>query len=119
MSKTTVRKTPAQRGRSNRRKGAEIEYEAMHTLERMGYIVMRSSGSHGPFDLCAIDDDHVRLIQVKASEDAVRPADILALQALCKKLAPCCSVELWVRHGPKSFTAKLLCRNGGQDARSS
>jgi hypothetical protein len=51
---------------SNYRKGRRMEYAAKKILEAGGYTVIRAAGSHGPFDLVAVDWSGVILIQVKA-----------------------------------------------------
>lgn len=48
-------------------KGARREYAIKSKLEKKGYFVMRSAGSHGPADLIAIHPmkNKVKLIQSK------------------------------------------------------
>lgn len=51
--------------------GRRMEYLFKQELENWGYLVIRSAGSHGPFDLIAVDHADlfhhpVRLIQVKS-----------------------------------------------------
>lgn len=58
---------------SNYRKGRAFEYEIAAILEREGYEVMRSAGSHGPFDLVAVKRNgrnvrEIGLLQLKISE---------------------------------------------------
>ena len=50
---------------TNYRNGARIEYKAKAELEKDGYYVIRSAGSHGVFDLVAIGFGKLRLIQLK------------------------------------------------------
>lgn len=47
------------------RKGYEAERRAKQMLERMGFTVITSRGSHGPIDLAAWDSERILLIQVK------------------------------------------------------
>jgi predicted RNA binding protein YcfA (HicA-like mRNA interferase family) len=47
-------------------KGARVERKALDQLEKDGYRVIRSAGSHSPFDIVAIGMGEVRLIQLKA-----------------------------------------------------
>jgi len=49
------------------RKGVELERHVRKMYEEMGYMVMRSAGSKGPFDLIAINEHEVVCIQVKAT----------------------------------------------------
>lgn len=45
--------------------GRRLEYIARDDLQRQGYTVIRSAGSKGAIDLCAIRADRIILIQVK------------------------------------------------------
>lgn len=46
-------------------KGRRKEYEVMKALKAEGYAVVRSAGSHGIWDICAVRKEHVLLLQVK------------------------------------------------------
>jgi len=46
-------------------KGRNFEYQIKKMLERDGYYVIRSAGSHGAFDLVAIKGNEVKLFQLK------------------------------------------------------
>lgn len=49
--------------------GRRMEYEAMTRWRMKGYTPVRSAGSHGPWDICAVKDNHVvELIQCKVVE---------------------------------------------------
>lgn len=50
-------------------KGRKFEYDVKHRLESFGYLVIRSSGSHSPYDLVAIRGKNVLLIQLKANKE--------------------------------------------------
>lgn len=56
-----------------------MEYERKKAWEKTGYVVLRTAGSHGPFDLVAIrDGGHINLIQCKSVErdsEAIRLID--------------------------------------------
>jgi Holliday junction resolvase len=56
--------------RSPYRKGARYEYYVKRLLEEKGYLVFRTAGSHGPFDLIAFDGQNkvILLVQVKKSK---------------------------------------------------
>ena len=79
--------------------GRRLEYKAKKELEALGYTVVRSAGSKGPFDLVAIGENDIRLIQVKKATaskgERGKMGDILAPR--------CCRKELWERlpHGWK------------------
>lgn len=57
------------KGLGNRlyKKGQDKERKARLILEKQGYYVMRSGGSKGIFDLCAIRGADIKLIQVKTN----------------------------------------------------
>ena len=50
---------------TNYKKGYRIELKFKKQLEQEGYFVVRSSGSHGLFDLVAFNTSEIKLIQVK------------------------------------------------------
>jgi len=54
---------------NRKKKGINAERKAKEILEQAGYLVIRSAGSLGPFDLIALNrSGHVRLIQVKKNK---------------------------------------------------
>ncbi len=61
--------------------GRRLEYLARDVLVSWGYVVIRSAGSKGAIDLCAIRSDAIILIQVKKSAADVS-AGVTALQAV-------------------------------------
>jgi hypothetical protein len=76
------------------------EYEAKHMLEREGWAVTRSAGSHGPIDLIAMNAEHVMLIQVKSAADVESSATLSvlvhAVEALRMVTAPAGQVSRWL-----------------------
>lgn len=98
---------------TNYAKGANFERLLGKRLEKQGYFVVRSAGSHSAVDLVAIREYTVRLIQVKSSRrrlvgaDAVEAAfgkDIRKLREL--KCPTCVETELWLwtfRKGWRKF----------------
>lgn len=46
--------------------GRTYEYRSIELLKQKGYAVIRSAGSHGPWDLVAFRGDEVLFVQVKA-----------------------------------------------------
>ena len=50
---------------TNYEAGRRFEYKRMKVWRANGAVVMRTAGSHGPFDLIAICDGEVVLIQCK------------------------------------------------------
>ena len=55
---------------TNYSKGRKKEYEIMHQLEREGWTVLRTAGSHGFADLIAINkkERKIRFIQCKPDD---------------------------------------------------
>jgi Holliday junction resolvase len=60
--------------RTNYHRGVEREHYIKKKLEKQGYFVIRSAGSHSPVDLVALKKGEIRLIQSKKSK-YVRPAE--------------------------------------------
>lgn len=61
------------------RKGVERERRTMALLAAAGYTAQRSAGSHGHIDVMAWDANGFRLIQCKAGDANITPADREAL----------------------------------------
>jgi len=82
------------------KKGYTQELNAKKELEEQGYTVIRSSGSHGAFDLVAFDFNHFRLIQVKAKKvfsRKEREIEIKKLGEYSKKVPHNARIELWIK----------------------
>lgn len=81
-------------------RGRDAEYRAARDLERAGYVVIRSAGSHTPVDLVAIGPAGVRLIQVKVDSESrtLRPSELEAVREELRSLPrpPGVTAELWV-----------------------
>ncbi len=75
-----------------RQRGTAAERELMHKLEDEGWLVIRSAGSGGPYDLIALNETTVALIQVKLRKEKIKPH---FLEALRKATAPPCA-EKWL-----------------------
>ena len=77
--------------------GYRAEREAKKMLERNGYYVMASRGSHGLFDLCAISPDNIKLIQIKVipyGETKQFKEDQVRIKSF--RTAPFVQKELWI-----------------------
>jgi Holliday junction resolvase len=55
-------------------KGRRLEYRVKKLFEKNGYFVIRSSGSHTPVDIVAINKDEIVLIQCCTKKDRRRKA---------------------------------------------
>lgn len=87
-------------GNSKYTSGRNKEYQTKQVLEKEGYIVLRSAGSKGVFDIVAIGDTVVRLIQVKSTIKDVKFNDeIERLRSI--NTPACCTKELWVYYRGK------------------
>lgn len=67
-------------GNKQYRRGRQKEWDVIKELEAKGYIAVRSAGSHGYWDVCAIKDNIDYFIQVKREKNrgqAIRPGDYL------------------------------------------
>jgi hypothetical protein len=53
----------------NYNRGRAFEYARKKAWEKVGYIVLRTAGSHGDFDLVAVRSGHVTFIQCKLTDD--------------------------------------------------
>lgn len=62
---------------SNYSRGRIKEWEVMKTLGAAGYRCVRSAGSHGPWDVCAVGPMDTILVQVKLSKTGyVAPSEV-------------------------------------------
>ena len=50
---------------SNYSRGADFERRVQRYFEKLGYLVIRSAGSHSPIDLSAMKSGEISLIQCK------------------------------------------------------
>lgn len=75
-------------------KGARYEWKTKKILEKEGFYVTRSAGSHGSIDLVVINSKQIRLIQVKSGKSPFLKAEREAFEAL--KVPINCSKEVWV-----------------------
>ena len=94
---------------SRYRLGRRLEYRIKKLLEEHGYEVIRSAGSHGRWDLVAVKDKIVRLIQVKKGK--VQKHKIKDLMPLLTKPA-LVSKEAWFYIPRKGIK---VVRNDGMD----
>lgn len=65
---------------TNYERGRQAEYRTMQLLEAVGLHCIRSSGSHGPFDVVAYDQVSILFVQVKRG-DWPSPAEMESLAA--------------------------------------
>lgn len=101
---------------SNYNRGRRAEYRAIKDLEAAGYIATRSAGSHGIWDIVAINKNGVRLIQVKSDNDEcdVKFDCRVALEQMQKLHCPDnVTCEVWGRvHGQKGWLVQDVAGRG-------
>ncbi|RLJ06867.1 MAG: hypothetical protein DRP12_03320 [Candidatus Aenigmatarchaeota archaeon] len=88
-------------------RGTRRERIAKEILERSGYEVVRAAGSHGRYDLVAIGEEDIRLIQVKS----VKPSERIRqkyLEGPDGKLEV--KREIWVWLGKDAF--RVISKGG-------
>jgi hypothetical protein len=79
---------------TNYEKGRRGEYQIIKLLKSAGYDANRTAGSHGMYDVIAVNKTSVRLIQAKINEP-ITPADRETFQDF---LVPKnVSKEIWFR----------------------
>jgi Holliday junction resolvase len=85
-----------------KRIGTQAEWEVRKILEQQGYFVGRSAGSKGIWDLWAVNENGLRLIQVKSTSQKEK-AKILFKKDIerMKNTKVFGQQELWVRRKGK------------------
>ena len=82
------------------RKGAGVELMAKKHLEQAGYLVLRSSGSHSPVDIVAMDHTGTRWRQGKSDTDSrtMRPSEMEVVREELREIPhpDNASLELWI-----------------------
>lgn len=69
-------------------RGRAFEYEIMKAWVATGHSVMRTAGSHGLFDLVAIRNDGITLIQCKSVRSVAQAERLLRQWSLNPPLTP-------------------------------
>jgi len=77
-------------------RGRAFEYRTKYKLEKEGYIVVRSAGSHTKIDICAFRRNETLLIQCK-NMDYVRQNDINEARELANQIGQ--KIEIWHKKG--------------------
>ncbi len=95
----TVPSTKPHGGSSYYRRGSRAERELLRQLQQDGLLAIRSSGSHGPFDLCVITAGGGRLIQCKLCGAVPTEATVRRWLDAMPPVPPGWSAELWYRTG--------------------
>jgi len=91
---------------SNYKRGRSKEYDVAKILEKAGYEVLRTAGSHGFADVIAVGPTGVRFIQVKrVQEGGIWKAEYEAAKERLQQLPRFASIsyEVWVWEDGKGF----------------
>jgi Holliday junction resolvase len=89
----------------NYRRGRAYEYRVIRMLEQTGYSAGRSAGSHGLFDVWAVNAQHIRVIQVKCGSASMSPAEREQFRELP---APAnVSKEIWAFSGKRGQPPRI------------
>ena len=88
---------------TNYTKGVKLERKAKKELEKQGYYIIRSAGSKGIWDIAAIGNHALHLIQIKRIRKKKNCVNlfkkdiqqIMDFQAKCT-LPDCAVCELWI-----------------------
>lgn len=83
-------------------KGVRFEREIVEELRKEGYQSNRIAGSHGFFDVFAVNNENMRLIQAKF--DVNNGVIEKAKEELRKIAVPlCCKKEIWVKRSRQGW----------------
>ncbi len=97
-------------------RGYRVERRAKERLEKLGYLVVRSAGSHSPVDMVGIGVNDIKLVQCKSMQFGKPYNPRAELTALSALTAPQnASIELWVyeqRKGWHDYYARLAVKEG-------
>ncbi len=84
--------------------GRRFEYRAMQELKECGYTVMRTAGSHGPFDIIAIHTQAPHVVEMVQCKIVDTPAAASRMEKHFRKNPPFLvqskfvqSLAMWVR----------------------
>ncbi len=73
------------RGSSAYRKGVRAENKVKASLQRKGWVVRKSKGSRGPYDLYALRRGRKLLVQVKSGTASPTREELRQLRATAKR----------------------------------
>lgn len=89
-----------------KKKGSRLELELKHKLEDIGYDCIKAGGSFGRFDLMAINQSHILLIQVKANR--ISPSERERIAGFNNHPENCYKL-IAVKKNRKEWIFKILC----------
>jgi hypothetical protein len=113
---TLIKDGSSGKGR-NYKKGRRYERKTRQILEKQGYYVTRSAASKGAFDLIAIKEDSIKLLQIKAGSSPFSKSEREFFLSI--PVPKICSKELWSWHPMKKPVIKIFngrCPNNNQDS---
>lgn len=91
-------------------KGRYYEYRVKSLLEKCGYIVFRSAGSHGLFDLIAINPNTKIILFIQVKKNKVVDENIRKVKEIFKNFGKQANVyfQLWYVDKKKLKSENIL-----------
>lgn len=89
---------------TNYKRGYETERKIVNELKKKGYLAVRTAGSHSLFDVIAINDKEVLLIQAKRTKKKYNWADENIYKFVELQVPGNVRKELWVWVDREGFT---------------
>lgn len=90
----------------SKRKGSYAELKAIEELQGWGYLCLKSGASLGPFDIVAIGENDIRLIQVKYGTARLSRAERKEIEEV--KTPNNCTKEYWLKKKYKPWSITYL-----------
>jgi len=91
--------------------GSSVEREVFKILKERGFYVIKSAGSLGLFDIWAVNDKELKLIQVKSVHKKINPTIVFREEIEKIRQAKCIgNKEFWVRFLINKKTNSLIER---------
>ncbi len=97
---------------TNYERGRDTEYKCIETLEKAGYIAVRTAGSHGAFDVVAVNALGFRLIQCKREQGEPGSYDIDREKIQQLQLPRNATGELWVWRDRQGWVLQEVVKAG-------
>ncbi len=97
-------------------KGRSFEQKTAKWYREQGYLVLRSAGSKGLFDLVAVNSEHIMLIQCKVVDSMKKAAQLSKAFKASPPMTYCCCdqrLEVWIKGGKLRTTTVYAYQTGG------
>lgn len=105
--------------RTNYQRGYEIELKIMKELTEVGYLVMRSAGSHSKIDVLGMRKDHIVAVQSKrtkkfSASDYAKEVEAIR-EIIADKELPQVDFQFWVWVDRKGFKKWRITKDGTEE----